>query len=231
MRAPASAVRLTATGSPTVSGLHYRLGTSGLWLPYTIDTGVSLAAGESVQFRNTADTLSLSASSYAQFVTTGKTNASGNIQSMLNWRSDVPAYAFYSLFRNCPIYSPPELPATGLAPYCYSYLFWQTKFQTPPELPAVEPAEGCYFGTFGGSSITSCVINLTSLDLYSVRWMFRSVWSLRSIEVAFANWGEDPAPGWVYGVYTSGTFKKPTALPEEYGDNRIPTGWTVVDKQ
>ena len=34
-----------------------------------------------------------------------------------------------------------------------------------------------------------------------------------------------------YNVASSGTFTKPTALAEEYGTSRIPTGWTVVNKE
>ena len=46
-----STVKLTATGSPTVSGLHYRLGKSGLWIPYTIGYTITLAhIGDCVQF-------------------------------------------------------------------------------------------------------------------------------------------------------------------------------------
>ena len=33
-----STVKLTKNGSPTIDGLQYRIGTSGEWLTYAIDT-------------------------------------------------------------------------------------------------------------------------------------------------------------------------------------------------
>ena len=56
--------------------------------------------------------------------------------------------------------------------------------------------------------------------------------SLSKIEVNFTSWGNiaTATQTWVSGVAASGTFIKPAALPEEYGPNRIPSGWTVVNK-
>ena len=40
--AAGSTVKLTKNGSPTVDGVQYRIGTSGGWSPYTIDTTLTL---------------------------------------------------------------------------------------------------------------------------------------------------------------------------------------------
>lgn len=72
-----STVKLTKSGSPTVDGLQYRIGTSGEWLPYTIDTVITLAnVGDIVQFQNTKEALSSNYNIYVKFVMTGKIAAS-----------------------------------------------------------------------------------------------------------------------------------------------------------
>lgn len=58
------AFALSATGSPTVDGLQYRMEGEKSWLPYTIKTQIRVNPNEAVQFQNTNDTLSTSASNY-----------------------------------------------------------------------------------------------------------------------------------------------------------------------
>lgn len=61
--------------------------------------------------------------------------------------------------------------------------------------------------------------------------MFRDCSNLKKITVNFTSWGDatDAFTNWVYGVAANGTFYKPVALPTEFGVNRIPVGWTVVN--
>ena len=94
-----STVKLTKQGSPTVDGVQYRIGTSGGWSPYTIDTTLTLTnVGDCVQFQNTLETLGTGDSNFVQFVMTGKIAASGNCMSMLNFSDKMTAYAFIYLF-------------------------------------------------------------------------------------------------------------------------------------
>ena len=120
-----SSVQLTKSGSPTVEGVQYRIGTSGGWSQYTIDTEITLTnVGDCVQFQNTLETLGTSSSDYAKFVMTGKIAASGNCMSMLNFSKSVSAFAFYRLFNGShALVSAPLLPATILAPNCYNSMF------------------------------------------------------------------------------------------------------------
>jgi hypothetical protein len=62
--------------------------------------------------------------------------------------------------------------------------------------------------------------------------MFYGCTKLSSIEVSFTSWNQatDQTGLWVTNVASSGTFTKPAALATEYGESRIPTGWTVIDK-
>jgi hypothetical protein len=284
-----STVTLTATGSPTVSGLHYRPGKSGLWLPYTIGTTITMAnIGDSVQFWNAANTLSTSSSNYVEFVISGVTEAHGNIQSMVNWLDYAPDYCFYRLFRNCqgglvkaPLFpamtvgrssynrtlaitnitEPPELPALTIDVSSYENFLSNTKITRAPDLPVVNVPNYAYWELFlndtsmvevgriaaqtvGTESMRSMFYycrNLTTAPHLKVvnfsgskcmRSMFQLSRSLQTIEVDFTEWDStyNRTDYWVDGVAASGTFIKPAALPEEYGVNRIPEGWTVINK-
>ena len=115
-------------------------------------------------------------------------------------------YCYASMFRGCTgLTSAPELPATVLAVNCYNSMFYDcTGLTSAPELPATTLANGCYAGMFYGC---------TDLSL---------------IKVHFTAWG-DQTNIWVENVKSTGTFYKPSTLPEEFGTDRIPTGWTVVN--
>ena len=256
-----STVKLTATGSPTVSGLHYRLGKSGLWIPYTIGDTITLAnVGDCVQFWNSATTLSNYTNSYVQFVMTGSLAGSGNIQSMLNWSASCPDFCFFNLFVLCSsLTSAPELPSLQLGNYCCRQMFRESSITAMPELPATVlgqsvydtmffrcyslagtvmlPAmlftNGCYSSMLRQTAITEINIAASSgLTTNSMLNMLYGCASLSKIEVNFTSWGSiaTATQDWVNGVAADGTFIKPSALPEEYGVNRIPTGWTVVNK-
>ena len=58
--------------------------------------------------------------------------------------------------------------------------------------------------------------------------MFEGCTNLSLIKVYFTAWGAQ-TNNWVTNVKSTGTFYKPTALPEEYGISKIPPDWTVVN--
>ena len=255
----ASTVQLTATGSPTVSGLHYRLGTSGPWLPYTIGTVIPLAAGKKVQFWNSATTLSRS-NNLVQFVMDGKISGSGNMQSMLNYSDICPNYCFWALFSFCSaLIRPPDLTAKVINDACYGDMFRGTKIVHSPKVFAqnsdfnscLSTFRDCLdlvdipnfrFSVFAGRFLRGAFqgcISLRSVKLAAsivedrgLELAFDGCSALSNIEVDFTTWGTFGTEflNWVRGVSTTGTFVKPAALPEEYGPSRIPTGWTVINK-
>ena len=103
-----------------------------------------------------------------------------------------------------------DLEQTTLAKYCYTRMFdGCTGLTSAPELPATTLKARCY------------------------RAMFRNCKNISIIKVHFTLWDRSTGPGktngWVDGVSPTGTFYKPSALPEEYGTGKIPTGWTVVN--
>ena len=255
-----STVKLTATGSPTVSGLHYRLGKSGTWLAYTIGNTITLSnVGDSVQFWNSAETLSSSTSAYVQFSGTGLFSCRGNLQSMLNYINSAPDYCFAYLFRYFPMANTPEMPAETLREYAYTSLYRDNPYLTltedlpavlvpnyaygnmyagsgvimPPKIKATQYLVGSLAGMFSGCTglLEAPKLLPTMISNSCLLLAFNNCSNMTKIEVNFTSWGTgDPTSNWVSGVAASGTFIKPSALPEEYGVDKIPSGWTVVNK-
>ena len=208
-----SSVQLTAVGSapPTVTlvksfdGVNWEAYTVGevIDLPSTGDF-VYLAAGEGGN-----ETFGSSVRFYHKFVINGLVAASGDITSLRRFdleQTPLASYCYYGIFRGCTgLTSAPELPATTLANSCYRNLFSGcTGLTSAPELPATTLVSSCYYNMFSGC---------TNLSLIKVNF---TVWT-------------DQTSIWVDGVSPTGTFYKPSALPEEYGTSKIPTGWTVVN--
>ena len=142
------------------------------------------------------------------------------------------SYCYQSMFDGCTgLTSAPELPATTLANYCYNYMFSNcTGLTSAPELPATTLANSCYSHMFEGcTGLTSAPeLPATTLASNCYRSMFSGCTNLSLIQVHFTAWGSQTS-GWVSEVSPTGTFYKPTALPEEYETSKIPTGWTGVN--
>ena len=179
-----STVKMTVSaGSPTASGLKYRK-LAQPWTAYSIDTDISLAAGEWVQFKNSAGTLNSSGNT-VKFVLSGKLAAFGDLMSMLNADACV-SYCFSSLFSSnnalysakdlrCPVNlatcclqsafawcqylaeGPATLPARTLASSCYSYMFQgNTRLRKMPRIQATQYPGWCcqYMYHYCGSALT-----------------------------------------------------------------------------
>ena len=205
-----STVKLTKSGYPTVDGLQYRIGTSGEWLPYTIDTVITLAnVGDIIQFQNTNENLSTS-SYFVKFIMTGKIAASGNVQSMLNYINYCNNSCFKEMFRNCSaLTQAPELPATTLANNCYEYMFRNCSALTQaPELPATNLANSCYYCMFEYCSALTQAPELpaTTLKPTCYSYMFNGCSALTQAP-------ELPATVLVNGCYSS-MFRNCSALTQ-----------------
>ena len=207
-----SSVQLTAVGSaPTVTLIKSFDGVN--WEDYavgevielpSIGDSVYLAAGEGGN-----ETFGSSTSNYHKFVINGLVAASGDITSLRRFdliQTPFASNCYRSMFSGCKgLTSAPELPATTLATYCYYLMFRGcTGLTSAPELPATTLASNCYSSMFSGC---------THLSL---------------IKVHFTAWGVQ-TNNWVNNVLPTGTFYKPSALPEEFSTSKIPTGWAVVN--
>ena len=204
--ADSSSVTLNAYGSVDATKLFYRLGKSGQWSAYTAGTEVPLTTtGDAVQFWNQNNTLSNSINNYFLFAMSGRINASGNIQSLINYRADCPYGCFTYLFANA------------------------SSLLTAPDCPAETVADRSYWETFRGCRrLASVKLGAKTILNNTFYRTFRYCSALESIEVNFTSWTY--MTDWVEGVAAAGTFIKPAALSEDYANNRIPTGWTVVNK-
>ena len=139
---------------------------------------------------------------------------------------------YHTMFSDCTgLTIAPELPATTLASRCYMYMFGGcTGLTSAPELPATTLGSYCYDHMFEGCTGLTNAPELPATTLASscYRYMFGGCTNLSLIQVHFTAW-ETQTTNWVSNVKSTGTFYKPTALPEEYGVDRIPPGWTVVN--
>lgn len=133
-------------------------------------------------------------SDYNKFVMTGRFDASGNINSLVDYTSDweniteLPNYNYClaGLFYSCDsLESAPELPATTLKLGCYSNMFHNcTSLEVPPELHATTLADSCYNSMFSGSGIINIPelpANTLASSCYS--YMFQYCNNLTSIEL------------------------------------------------
>ena len=207
-----SSVQLTAVGSaPAVTLIKSFDGVN--WEDYTVGEVVDLpSVGDYVYFASGEggnNAFGASSSAYHKFVINGLVASSGDITSLRRFdliQTTLANYCYSSMFRDCTgLTSAPELPATTLATSCYYSMFWGcTGLTSAPELPATTLATNCYYSMFQGC---------THLSL---------------IKVHCTAWGTQ-TNDWVNKVLPTGTFYKPSALPEEFSTSKIPTGWTVVN--
>ena len=139
---------------------------------------------------------------------------------------------YQGMFSRCTsLTQAPELPATTLANFCYREMFSGCANLTQaPELPATELVFACYESMFSGcTSLTQApALPATTLADFCYDAMFRGCTSLSQIRVSFDDWNDGlHTDRWVADVAPTGTFICPKTLALEYGEDRIPEGWTV----
>lgn len=286
----ASNIVLKKYNSPSAVTLQYNKNDTG-WTDYTIGDQIDLNTGEFVKFSGANDYFSRNYNHFYYFQMDGTIEASGNIQSLMNFSDTAPSYAYFAMFMGCTsLVSLPDLPATTIGNNCYSNTFngcsnissiqsnllpattlaqscygemfgnctslvdvsnlvlpattlandcyeglfqYCTNLTGAPNLPATELAQNCYSQMFMGctSLVTAPQLPATGLAAGCYNQMFEDCTSLASISVSFTDWRNDILATniWTRNVAAIGTFTKPVALSAEFGDNRIPNGWTVVD--
>ena len=131
------------------SKMYYRTNISSPWTKYE-NQKIDLNQGNYVQFWNKKEQLSVSLNDYAQFVMSGKIEASGNCQSLLNFSHQAYNFCFTRLFQSCSsLITAPELPALIVGNYSYFYMFNAcTLLISAPELPALSIGNVCYANMF-----------------------------------------------------------------------------------
>ena len=141
------------------------------------------------------------------------------------------------MFNGCTsLTAAPELPATTLANSSYSSMFQGcSSLTTSPELPATTLVDRCYQSMFAGctSLTTAPELPATTLASSCYRSMFQGCRSLNSITcLATDISASNCTKYWLNNVAASGTFTKAASMTSwTTGDNGIPRGWTVIDKE
>ena len=120
----AGGIALSTVGSPDAISLNYKKN-DGDWTEYSLCSVIPLAANDTIAFSGVNDHFSKDCSNYYNFVMTGSIEAEGNIQSLMNYNDDLPAYGYFGLFSgNCTgLVNTPDLPITNLTNYCYGKMF------------------------------------------------------------------------------------------------------------
>jgi hypothetical protein len=166
---------------------------------YSIDGGRTWFIWENRQniiLENAGDTVyvggynpegfSSSSEMYTVFSSNKKIAASGSVMSLIDQdgsSTEIPnAYCFHQLFSHCPLTQAPELPATSLKDYCYSFMFSHCEhLAKAPELPATEMAKACYYFMFANCvslNEVPSILPATQLADSCYAWMFESCRSL-----------------------------------------------------
>lgn len=256
-KAAGTTVTLNRAGTAASSAPEVSLETStdGIsWTTYKIDSTITLTnVGDKVMFRGTNARYATGTSAYHNFSLGGDCYVYGNIMSLINatdyatttslGHSENNQYALACLFQGCEkLYNSDmtiDLPATGLAKYCYQQMFKDcTHLTVAPELPTGEDGngdlqEGCYKGMFEG-----CTSLTTSPDLYAVTLvrgcyasMFSGCSNLNYVTCYATSGMGDNTSGWLSSVADRGTFVMSTSVDKDdwgNGPNGIPANWELA---
>lgn len=165
--------------------------------------------------------------------------------------------AYQMLFYQSSIYDASQLLFRDInGSYCMKETFHQSSLVYPPviydsilgyegmrgafygclNLQSIPDFSTCSFGLDSGrmcftscDSLTSVKLNIQKItDSSGCNFFFYGCSNLNQIQVNFTSW--TGFSNWVNSVPSGGTFIKPSALPEKYGTNYIPNGWTVINK-
>ena len=181
------------TKNYTISGLQYSVN-NGKWENVVVDKEVTFG-GTNGDLRLRGTNINGTASNWSKYSTikfTDKTvtvACTGDIRTLLDWRNystvDTKNARFCSLFDGCSVLtSAPELPATKLADYCYSFMFYDcTSLTSAPELKATTLAVSCYDNMFYGcTSLTSAPeLKATTLAISCYNYMFYGCTKLSTV--------------------------------------------------
>jgi hypothetical protein len=220
------------------------------WSNYTLGSTITLTnVGDKVMFRGSNIRYATGAEAYLNF-SKGEEDVDcyvyvyGNIMSLIDANNYANTtefnadYAFESLFANFTglcnhPQKPLELPATGLADYCYSYMFSGCEnLFVAPKLPATDLTTGCYQGMFEGTGLEeSPVLPAPKLVLNCYASMFNDCSGLNRVTCLATSGMGDNTSGWLSNVAARGTFIKTSAATSwTTGPNAIPDDWAVENQ-
>lgn len=248
--------RLTPTSGNTRIVLHKQGSPADITLEYSTNDGLtwttwSSANGDLIVTTNPSsplllrgdnNTLGSSSSNYYYFYANDPFEISGNIMTLLDSTGTLlslsgKSYCFYKLFGGqSPNYvkiGDLKMPATTLAPYCYTYMFDSgTRITTCPSdlLPATTLAQGCYAFMFIGCLhlAKSPILPATALAVGSYSNMFNGCRELSEVTTYANNISANYClQDWLKNVSGTGDFYLLGSANFPGGASGIPIGWTV----
>lgn len=140
---------------------------NGEWADWDFNSNsIILSANETIAFSGNNSDFN-DGSNYYSMIQGKAVLAKGNVQSLLNFSKNTTPSCFYSLFAGAKIYTPPLLPATGLAKDCYNNMFNNSWLSTTPQLPATDGSScnRCYQDMFNG-----CYNIVSARPISTVTW-------------------------------------------------------------
>ena len=218
--------KMTTDGNYTISGLQYSVN-NGKWENVVVDKEVTFG-GTNGTLRLRGTNINGTASNRGEYstITFTKPNVNvactGDIRTLLDWRIystvDTKNAKFCSLFKGCSVLtSAPELPATTLASFCYSYMFSGCTSLTPAtELKATTLADNCYDNMFRGcTSLTDAPeLKATTLADECYYSMFNGCTKLSTVTMLAPSDQISKASNccynWLYNAGTDETVKSRT---------------------
>lgn len=169
--------------------------------------------------------------------------ASGDVMSLLDYSDTVPDNAFYQLFTNCPLSSLPDISKirtigkNGCRDMFFNY---NNTYSADIVLNLQSVDNAACYQMFGGNwwwvtpSTTPTMKVTLKIEQFLANDVCRDMFSnckyLNEVKFYNDNWTTNYSTTflrWVDNVASSGTFYKVSALPNETGTSRIPSGWTV----
>jgi hypothetical protein len=209
---------LRAENSSGLDGisLKYKVNDSQTWVDYkSLGTEITLAkVGDYVQFKNETTKFNAPDERRFMFDFSKKVSAKGNINSLINFSNNLEPGVFDCLFVFCQNLIDVKdliLPSLNLTKNCYYRMFYYTNITNAPKMLATSLADNSCHEMFGLNS------NLNQVTVYFTEWLGNKTYL------------NDATFDWFENVSSSGVFYKPSALTIEYGKDRIPEGWTVVN--
>ena len=217
-----STISMAKSGSAPTVDLCYSTDNGDTWMAFTVGTTtVTLPnVGDKACFKAVTTNTAFAGSyntNYNYFVMTGRLEASGNINSLLNgtdWSTvtTCPQYAYPHLFDGCASLvdaSNLNLASTTASTNSYGHkMFYNCRnLVHGPQIRAT---------------------NFTSAN-YTGEYMFQGCSSLQSVKLytTSSTWNSSATTSWMDGVPSTGTFYYNGPVTTR-GSGYIPTGWTIT---
>lgn len=129
--------------------LFYAIDNNERWIPYQLNETIHLEQGQKCYWYGSTNTFNESLHDYINFRSSGKVEADGNIDSLINF-ARLTFYCYCKIFKDCKnLIKAPTLGAEIMVKCCYTAMFEGCSgLINAPELLSNSLASGCYAQMF-----------------------------------------------------------------------------------